>query len=180
MEQLSPAYIGALASQLAALSAFLGGFAATFLATLLTLGHQSRLMTVTIGLAVTSAVGFIVTVVAATMLIAISHPAAPPFMAALATSWPRTIMSVGFTAGALSLLGSLGCSGWTRSRSIGWTTTIAAIVGATLIVSMTCRFGRVHKRPFLLAFRLSKSGHSFMLGLGERRPDTGTVDLMLA
>lgn len=137
MEQLSPAYIGALASQLAALSAFLGGFAATFLATLLTLGHQSRLMTTTIGLAVTSAVTFIVTVVAATMLTAITHPAAPPFMATVVTSRPRTIMSVGFVLGSLSLLASLGCSGWTRSRTIGMTTTIAAVAGAVLIVSMT-------------------------------------------
>lgn len=137
MEQLSPVYIAALASQLAALSAFLGGFAATFLATLLTLGHQSRLMTVTIGLAVTSAVAFIVTVVAATMLIAIYHPAAPQFMTVLTTSQPRTIMSLGFTVGSLALLASLGCSGWTRSRAIGWTTTIAAAVGAALILSMT-------------------------------------------
>ena len=96
MEQLSPAYISALASQLAALSAFLGGFAATFLATLLTLGHQSRLMTITIGFAVTSSVSFIVAVVAATMLTAIYHPAAPAFMAAATASQPRTIMSLGF------------------------------------------------------------------------------------
>lgn len=139
MEQLSPVYIGALATQLAALSAFLGGFAATFLATLLTLGHESRLMTIMIGLAVTSAVAFIVTVVAATMLTAIYHPAAPAFMATLATSQPRAIMSLGFTVGSLSLLASLGCSGWARSRAIGWTTTVAAVVGAALIVTMTVK-----------------------------------------
>lgn len=137
MEQLSPAYVAALASQLAALSAFLGGFAATFLATLLTLGHQSRLMTVTIALAVTSAVAFIVTVVAATMLTAVHHPAAPAFMSTVATGWPRAIMSLGFSVGTLSLLASLGCSGWTRSRAIGWTTTVAAVIGAVLIMSMT-------------------------------------------
>jgi len=137
MEQLPPAYISALASQLAALSAFLGGFAATFLATLLTLGHQSRLMTITIGFAVTSSVSFIVTVVAATMLTAIYHPAAPAFMAAATASQPRTIMSLGFAVGALSLLASMGCSGWTRSRAIGCITTIAALSGAVLIISMT-------------------------------------------
>jgi hypothetical protein len=137
MDQPPPAYIGALTSQLASLSAFPGGFAATFLATLLTLGHQSRLMTITIGLAVTSAVAFIVTVVAATMLTAIYQPAAHTFMATLDTSQPRTIMSLGFTLGSLSLLASLGCSGWTRSRAIGWTTTLAATAGAALIASMT-------------------------------------------
>jgi hypothetical protein len=141
MEHLAPAYISSLASQLASLSAFLGGFAATFLATLLTLGHQGRLMTITIGLAVTSAVSFIVTVVAATMLTAIFHPAAPALMAKTATSMPQTIMSLGFSLGSLSLLASLGCSGWSRSRAVGWITTTAGIVGAILIISMTVHIG---------------------------------------
>ncbi len=141
MEPLSPAYISALAAQLASLSAFLGGFAATFLATLLTLGHQGRLMTVTIGFAVTSSVSFIVTVVAATMLTAVFHPEAPRFMTAASASMPQTIMTLGFSLGALSLLASLGCSGWTRSRSVGWITTIAALVGAVFIIGMTVRVG---------------------------------------
>ncbi|MDN4633998.1 hypothetical protein QCD71_20990 [Sphingomonas sp. PsM26] len=94
-------------------------------------------MTVTIGFAVASSVSFIVTVVAATMLTAIYHPAAPKFMAAVTASQPRAIMSLGFTVGSLSLLASLGCSGWTRSRAIGWITSSAALAGAALIISMT-------------------------------------------
>jgi hypothetical protein len=137
MEHLSPAYILALASQLGGLSAFLGGFAATFLATLLTLGERGRLMTITTGLAVTSSVAFIVTVVAATMLTAIHHPEAPRMIAAAAAAQPRAIMALGFVVGTLSLLASLGCSGWTRSRGIGWITTIAAAIGALLIMAMT-------------------------------------------
>lgn len=140
MEQLSPAYISALAAQLAGLSAFLGGFAATFLATLLTLGQQGRLMTIITGLAVTSAVSFIVTVVAATMLTAINHPEAPHVMAMAAASRSQAIMVLGFSLGSLSLLASLGCSGWTRSRSIGWITTIAASIGAAFILDMTVSF----------------------------------------
>jgi hypothetical protein len=141
MEPLAPAYIAALAAQLAALSAFLGGFAATFLATLLTLGHRGKLMTVTIGFAVASSVAFIVAVVAATMVTAIYHPAAPRFMAAASASTPKAIMTLGFAVGALSLLAGLGCSGWTRSRGTGWITTIAASVGAVFIIGMTVRVG---------------------------------------
>src|SRR5579872_6674411 len=114
MEPLAPAYISALAAQLASLSAFLGGFAATFLATLLTLGHAGRLMTITIGFAVASSVSFIVTVVAATMLTAVLHPEAPHFMADAVASAPR---------------------------AIGWITTIAALVGATFIIGMTVQVG---------------------------------------
>lgn len=139
MEPLSPIYLSALASQLAALSAFLGGFAATFLATLLTLGHQGRLTSVTVGFAVTSSVSFIVTVVAATMLTAIVNPAAPSLVAKAAASLPQTIMALGFSVGLLSLLASLGCCGWMKSRAIGWTTTFASLIGAALIIIMTVR-----------------------------------------
>ena len=141
MQPLSPAYVSALAAQLAALSAFLGGFAATFLATLLTLGQRSRLMTVTTAFAVTSAVSFIVTVVAATMLTAISHPEAPAGLRTLGTAQPQTLMTVGFSVGSLALLASLGCSGWTRSRATGWITATAALIGAAAIVSLTVKVG---------------------------------------
>ncbi len=141
MEPLAPAYISALAAQLAGLSAFLGGFAATFLATLLTLGHQGRLMTITIGFAVTSAVSFVVTVMAATMLTAIFHPQAPASIAGLSAILPRALMTLGFFLGALSLLVSLGCSGWTRSRSTGLVTTSASLVGALLIAAVTVQLG---------------------------------------
>src|SRR6188768_2941047 len=60
MQQLAPAYLTTLATQIGALSAFLGGFAATYLATFLTFGQRSRPASVAIGGAVTSAVGFIV------------------------------------------------------------------------------------------------------------------------
>lgn len=139
VEHLSPAYMSSIAAQLASLSAFLGGFAATFLATLLTLGHQGRLMTVTIGFAVASAVSFVATVVAATTLTAIYHPQAPSSMARLGATLPRAVMSLGFYVGLLSLLASLGCSGWTRSRSVGWITTVAALVGSALIVLVTVK-----------------------------------------
>ena len=89
VKELSPAYLSAIAGQLGTLSAFLGGFAATFLATLLTLVRRERLLTVCLGLSVTSAVAFIVTVVAATMVTAVSHPDAPAAVAASAMlRWP--------------------------------------------------------------------------------------------
>lgn len=43
MPELSPAYLSDLATQIGALSAFLGGFAATFLGTLLALGLKGRM-----------------------------------------------------------------------------------------------------------------------------------------
>jgi len=140
VKELSPVYLSALAAQLGTLSAFLGGFAATFLATLLTLNRRGRLLTVCIGLSVTSAVAFVVTVVAATMVAAVTHPNAPPVVAVSAAGLSRVLMALGFYLGTLSLLGTLGCSGSLHSRGVGRLTALAAAIGALCVLAMTIRF----------------------------------------
>ena len=139
MKELSPAYLSAIAGQLGTLSAFLGGFAATFLATLLTLVRRERLLTVCLGLSVTSAVAFIVTVVAATMVTAVSHPDAPAAVAASAAGLSRLLMTLGFYLGTLSLLGAMGCSGYLHSRGVGRFGALVATVGALGVLAMTIR-----------------------------------------
>ena len=139
MKELSPAYLSALAGQLGTLSAFLGGFAATFLATLLTLTRRDRLLTVCIGLSVTSAVAFIVTVVAATMVTAVNHPDAPTIVTASTAGLSRILMTLGFYLGTLSLLATLGCSGSLHSRGVGRVTAFAASMGALAVIAMTIR-----------------------------------------
>ncbi|MFA6117053.1 MAG: hypothetical protein WC729_23850 [Sphingomonas sp.] len=79
-----------------------------------------------------SSVGFIVAVVASTMLIAALHPDAPMGASHLAGT-AQVAMTLSFVLALFALLFSLGASGWTRSRAMGWTTSIAAGV-ATLIV----------------------------------------------
>lgn len=140
MQQLVPAYLTTLATQIGALSAFLGGFAATYLATFLTFGQRSRPAAVAIGGAVTSATGFIVSVVASTMLVAALHPNAPAGAAGSAGT-AQAVMALSFLIGLLALLLSLGVSGWTRSRSIGWTTSVAAGLGTIIVLSLVLRTG---------------------------------------
>jgi hypothetical protein len=53
MEPLSPVYLSAIAAQTGGLSAFLGGFAATFLGTLLALNVKGRTGSLAIGFSVT-------------------------------------------------------------------------------------------------------------------------------
>jgi hypothetical protein len=139
MKELSPAYLSALAGQLGTLGAFLGGFAATFLATLLTLSRRDRLLTSCIGLSVTSSVAFIVTVVAATMVTAVNHPDAPAMVATSSAGTSRIFMTLGFYLGTLSLLATLGCSGSLHSRGVGRMTALAASAGALAVFAMTIR-----------------------------------------
>ena len=140
MQHLAPAYLSTLATQIGALSAFLGGFAATYLATFLTAGQRTRPAAIAIGGAMVSAVGFIVAVVGSTMLIAALHPDAPANASRLAGT-AQVTMTLSFMLALLSLLLSLGASGWTRSRAMGWMTSIAAGVGTLFVLAMILRTG---------------------------------------
>jgi MFS superfamily sulfate permease-like transporter len=137
MEPIAPAYISDVSAQIGSLSAFLGGFAATFVATLLTMQRADRLMTATITLAVISAVAFIVAVTASTMQVAIYHPDGPPFLDDFPAARIRTTMLLAFLVGTLTLLAGLGCSGWIRSSQLGWITTFVSAFGAATVIVLT-------------------------------------------
>lgn len=131
MLALAPDYLSTIATQIGGVSAFLGGFAATFLAMFLTLGHQSRAATIAITASTIASVAFVVTVIATTALIAALHPHAPSGAAASARS-AQLLMTLMFLIGMFALLVSLGASGWTRSRTIGRATSAIAAVGVVL------------------------------------------------
>lgn len=134
METLSPAYITALGTQIGFLSAFLGGFAATFVATILQVEKPGRVAGWAMGLAAVSATAFVVAAVTSTALVAGSHPDAPA-MVALSDGLVRAriVSSLCFTLGAYLLLGAIGCSGWLRSRALGWTTSVASVLAGLLV-----------------------------------------------
>jgi cytochrome b561 len=141
MNALSPVYLSAIAAQVGGLSAFLGGFAATFLGTLLALGGRGRATSVAIGFAVSSSVAFIVAVVSSTALVAVLHPQAPPAVAGTSMEGARAIMAMAFILGLYALLISLALSGWSRSKATGLTTSIAAGLGVILVTLMMVGIG---------------------------------------
>ncbi|MET0307154.1 MAG: hypothetical protein ABW023_00475 [Sphingomonas sp.] len=128
MIPLAADYLSAIATQIGAVSAFLGGFAATFLAMFLTLGHQSRAATIAIVASTIASVSFVVAVIATTGMIAGLHPHAP-HGAAAGAGFAQVLMALSFVVGIFGLLVSLGASGWTRSRVLGWTTSGIAAIG---------------------------------------------------
>lgn len=141
MDELSPAYLSAIATQVGGLSAFLGGFAATFLGTLLALGVRGRTASLSIGFAVSSSVSFIVAVVASTALVAVLHPQAPQAVHRVASGGARALLTLSFVVGLYALLASLALSGWSRSRRTGLTTTVAAGLGIALVSWMIVGIG---------------------------------------
>ncbi|MFW2341660.1 hypothetical protein [Brevundimonas sp.] len=141
MKELSPAYLAALAVQLGSLSAFLGGFSATFLGTLLAWRIGGRTASLSIGFAVSASVAFIVTVVASTALVAVLHPEAPSAAASAGSGVARVLLVLSFLLGLYSLLVSLALSGWARSRRTGMTTSLAAGLGIVLVTMLVIGVG---------------------------------------
>jgi hypothetical protein len=131
----APAYLSAIANQVGGLSAFLGGFAATFLGTLLAINAPGRLATVAIGLSAVSSAAFITAVVGSTAVVAALHPEGPGFGVAK-VGGTQALMTLAFMVGLYALLAALGLSGWLRSRATGLTTSTVAAVGVVLLTGM--------------------------------------------
>jgi hypothetical protein len=137
MQTLAPEYLAEIARQVGSLSAFLGGFAAAFLGTLLALNSPRRLAGWAIAWAAFAAMAFIVTVVASTKMVIVLHPQSPAGAAAAGgIGAARVIAVLGFLLGAYALLVSMGLCGWLRSRRTGWVTSGLAGLAALLITSL--------------------------------------------
>lgn len=141
MQDLSPAYLTALAQQTGFLAAFLGGFAATILMMLLQIERDRRVMIFAIGFAALSAILLIVAVGASSAMIATLHPEAPVPPSQAMIGYQRVLMGLCFMLGMQTLMIAIGISGWLRSRATGWTTGILAALGVVLTLSLTVQIG---------------------------------------
>jgi hypothetical protein len=127
-------FYGELARQLASVSAFLGGFAATFLGILLQSQSPRRHVGWAAGAAAVASASFMIAVIAGTLVGLVLNPSAPQgFAAPEFLPWARRTLFVSFGLGIFSNLLSLGLSGWIRSRSLGLVTSIAALLSAMVV-----------------------------------------------
>ncbi|MCP4291239.1 MAG: hypothetical protein GY780_05330 [bacterium] len=141
-QSLPADYLAEISRQIAFVSAFLGGFAATFLATLLMVKSEKRIAGWVLGCVAFSASAFIVSVVAAVTLIVVSHPSVPRNVSAGASTAPaRVVCILSFVLGIYSLLASVGISGWLRSRNVGLATSISGGLGLILVTWAITGFG---------------------------------------
>lgn len=133
-------FLAEIGRQIASLSAFLGGFAATFLGILLQSPSSRRYVGWAAGAAAVASASFILAVISGTALAIVFHPGAPPGIAKPEfVPQVRTLIVITFAIGIYSTLLSLGLSGWIRSRQLGIVTSIAALISA-VIVSLFVRW----------------------------------------
>ena len=139
MDQLPAAYLAHIASQIGFLSAFLGGFAATLLALLLTTSGDRRVGTWAVGFCAAAAIAVIISVIGSTMLVTVLHPEAPSrLLDQDAVNRARLVSTLGFMLALYCLLITIGLGGWLRSRRTGLITSVLAAIG---LVIATWGFG---------------------------------------
>lgn len=136
MNPTNAEFVGEIARQLTSVSAFLGGFAATFLGILLQSQTTRRHVAWAAGAAAVASASFIVAVIAGTLVALVLNPAAPQnFATPEFLPWARRILISFFAIGIYANLLSLGLSGWVRSRSLGVVTSVAALLAAIVVLT---------------------------------------------
>lgn len=137
MSELNPKYILAVAEQLSFVSAFLGGLSATILVTIVVFTSQKRSVSWIVSSSAVAACSLLIAVVAAWRLTILLHPELPISYnpAVIKILWAG--MLIGYGLGFLSLLVSIGLSGWLRSKRDGKITSSIAIVAVLFFVLAT-------------------------------------------
>ena len=145
---MTPEGLADLFRQLAFISALIGGFAFAFLGALLAVRSRSRVVGWAAGTALATAASLIVCVVGWTLMAAQVVTAAPAEANAGAFQFPASLnlihgrLSLLFIVGMLLFLTSLGLSGWVRSRALGITSTVIALLAGVALMFVMSPFLR--------------------------------------
>ncbi len=136
MVELSFEYWNQLTSQLIVISSLLGGFSITAVANFLVSNLNGKLARSIIKAAIVASSSFIVAIFAMNKIFMATTPGYPSEVNASDLMMPRLIGFAAFLLGILSLITMIMLTGWTRSKPMGWFTTIIGIVALLLIMMM--------------------------------------------
>ncbi len=137
MRELDPNYIVAVAEQLSFVSAFLGGISATILVTIIVFTSKKKSVNWIVSSSAFAACSLLIAVVASWRLLIILHPEFPMTVDQdiVITLWFG--MLIGYSLVFLSLLASIGLSGWIRSKRDGIITSTIAIIAVLFFILVT-------------------------------------------
>ena len=137
MDELNPEYMVAVAEQLSFVSAFLGGISITILITIVVCISEKRSVNWIISTSALAAASLLIAVVAAWRIMILLHPSLPISYDPELIKYLWAGMLLGYSLGFLSLLVSIGLSGWLRSKRDGWVTSFIALIAIVFFVVAT-------------------------------------------
>lgn len=128
MVELPLAYMNKLANQIILISALLGGFSLTVLASLLDKPSSSKASSQIFKLATVSTTFFLVAIFAMTNIFMRTTEGFPFPVEPNSLNMSRTLGTLAFFLGIMGLIGIVALSGWTKSRRIGRFTTVLGVI----------------------------------------------------
>jgi hypothetical protein len=137
MIELNTKYVVAVAEQLSFVSAFLGGVSATILITIVVFTSQKKSVSWIVGSSALAACSLLIAVIASWRLIILLHPEIPGSVDKQLINVLWMGMLFGYGLGFLSLLSSIGLSGWLRSKKTGIITSSIAVVAMIFFIFAT-------------------------------------------
>ena len=133
MMELPLPYLKEIASQLIFISAFLGGFSAAVLGTLIISKSDKKTLKYLILGTALSSTAFIVSVMSLTKLVMIALPGYPFEVSSSDTLFPRLVGVFAFFIGIMASMFVISASGWMHSKRLGILTTIIGLIGTVFI-----------------------------------------------
>jgi len=127
-QELKASYVIAVAEQISFVSAFLGGVSATILFSVIIFSSDKKSVSLLVTTSTLAACCLLVAVIAGWRLAIGLHPDLPfnPDPSTINILWNSLI--TGYSLGVISLILSIGLSGWIRSRRIGLITSLIALM----------------------------------------------------
>lgn len=128
MSELPLEYLNQLSRQMLFISALLGGFSLTVVVMLMQNKDMGRLMMNLFRLAIVSTGSFLLAIFSFTRIIILTTEGCPLPLPSRDFNMPRTVGSLCFLLGILAVILILVLAGWTKSKKMGWFTTVIGIV----------------------------------------------------
>ena len=136
MQEITPEYLNKLAEQLVLISSLLGGFSIAVIANFLVSERNTRLSRWIMAFAIAAACFFLVSVFAMTDLLLVTTEGYPSQVPLEDLLFSRLAGFVSLLFGVFALLVMIALSGWTKSRGLGWFTTLIGLVTFIMILRL--------------------------------------------
>lgn len=135
--EISFEYWNKLANQIITISSLLGGFSIAIIANILVSKADTRLVKYIMIVSTLAGSFFLATIFAMTKLLLMTTDGYPFKVQSADLILPRTIGTISFFLGILSLITMISLAGWTKSKRMGVVTTVIGVMTFFLILIMT-------------------------------------------
>ncbi|MEM6802301.1 MAG: hypothetical protein AAF696_12910 [Bacteroidota bacterium] len=132
--EVSFEYWNKLADQTVVISSLLAGFSITVIANIIVSKSNTRISNIILGISTLAACLFLISIFAMTLVLLKTTPGYPFEVEEIEFRQARVIGSLTFFLGIASLIAMISLSGWTKSKKMGWLTTVLGIVTSILVI----------------------------------------------